>query len=126
VTSDFIDKIVAAAAADPSATIGDLASAIKDRIIGEPAIVESTEIDALAAVFGKPLESPASDATVESARELCGALLGSPQFLLQGIAGRGGERPKLTPVDAGFDTVCTKVAARVAGASCTDGHLVLP
>ncbi len=122
VTSDFIDAIVAAAAADPSATIGDLAAAIKDRIIGEPAIVEASEISA----FGRSLTSPASGATVMTARELCGALLGSPQFLLQGIAGRGGERPKLTPMEASFDTICAAVAARVAGASCTDGHLVVP
>lgn len=126
VTSDFITKIVAAAAADPSATIGDLASAIKDRIVGESAIVEANEISALAAVFGNSLEAPASGTTEGAARELCGALLGSPQFLLQGIAGRGGERPKLTPMDTSFDAICAEVAPRVPGASCTGGHLVVP
>ena len=60
------------------------------------------------------------------ARQLCGALLESPQFLLQGIAGRGGDRPKLTPMSAGYDAICTDVSGHVAGAACTGGKLTLP
>jgi hypothetical protein len=125
-TGDFIDRLVKAAAMTPGTTIGDVAAAIKDRIIGEAAIVDANEISALAAVFGMPLEAPASRVTPAAARQLCGALLGSPQFLLQGIAGRGGERPKLTPTDQSFDAICAVVAPRVAGASCSGGHLVVP
>jgi len=127
VSADFIDKLVGAAAADATATVGDVASAIKDRLIGEPAIVDNQEITALAATFGATLEMPASSVTVGEARELCGALLGSPQFLLQGIAGRGGDRVKLTPSEVGYDAVCGEVAPRVTGytIACAGGKLTL-
>lgn len=128
VSADFIDKLVAAAASDPAATVEDVAAAIKDRLIGEPAIVDGNEVAALEGMFGTALTMPASMASVSAARQLCGALLGSPQFLLQGIAGRGGERPRLTPTDAGYDAICADVAAKVVGrtVSCAGGTLTLP
>lgn len=127
VSTDFIDKIVAAGAADATATVGDVASAIKDRLIGESAIVDAAEMNAIGGLFGATIDMPASTVTVAAARQLCGALLGSPQFLLQGIAGRGGERPRLTPTDAGYDAVCADVAMHVAGrtVSCAGGKLTL-
>jgi hypothetical protein len=127
VTSDFIDKLVAAGAADPAATVGDVAAAIKDRIIGESKIVDTGEINAIAGLFGATIEMPASAVTASAARQFCGALLGSPQFLLQGIAGRGGERPKLTPTEVGYDAICADVAPHVAGhtVTCTGGRLTL-
>jgi hypothetical protein len=54
---------------------------------------------------------------------VCGALLETPQFLLQGIAARGGVAPKLSLV--GYDQVCMEVAAVVPGATCTGGKLAL-
>ncbi len=127
VQTDFIDKIVAAAAADSSATVGDIAAAIKDRIIGESAIVDATEKAAIAGLFGASIEMPASSVTVATARQFCGALLGTPQFLLQGIAGRGGERPKLTPAEVSYDAICAEVAPRVTGrtVSCAGGTLTV-
>jgi hypothetical protein len=125
VTSDFIDKIVAAAAADPSATVGDVVAAIKDRLIGEPGVFDGSESAALASIFGKALDQPAAGVTADQARVLCGALLESPQFLLQGIAGRGGDRPKLTPEGARYDAVCADVTTHVAGTACTNGKLTL-
>jgi hypothetical protein len=127
VSADFIDKLVAAAHADPSATVGDVASAIKDRIIGEPAIADTAEIDAIAGLLGAGLDMPARAVSAAAARQLCGALLGAPQFLLQGIAGRGGERPKLTPAEASYNAICTDVATKVAGrtVSCADGKLTV-
>jgi len=91
----------------------------------EPGIVDRNEATALATVFGKPLDQLATGITADQTRVLCGALLESPQFLLQGIAGRGGERPKLTPTTAGYDAVCTDVASHVAGVACTAGKLTL-
>ncbi|HUS33359.1 MAG TPA: hypothetical protein VMZ53_32880 [Kofleriaceae bacterium] len=125
VAADFIDNIIAATAADPSATVGDVVAAIKDRLIGEPGVFDGSEASALAAIFGKTLDQPAAGVTAEQARILCGSLLESPQFLLQGIAGRGGDRPKLTPAAASYDTVCTDVATHVAGVACTNGKLTL-
>ena len=123
VQSDFIDKIVAQAAADSTMTLRDLVSAIKDRIIGEPELLDSTENAALEATFGGKLDQPVTAAATAPARELCGALLESPQFLLQGIAGRGGE-PRLVPADASYETICAAVAPLVGGA-CTGGKLTL-
>jgi hypothetical protein len=114
VARDFIDRLVAAGAADPTALAGDVISALKDRLIGEPAIADGAERDALAAIVGA-LDAPAIGVTAAKLRQVCGALVQSPQFLLQGIAGRGGDRPKLTPADAGYDAVCADLAARGIG-----------
>jgi hypothetical protein len=123
VQTDFIDKIVTAASADPSMTLGDLVSAIKDRLIGEPQLLDATETAALEATFGGKLDQPVTAAAATPARELCGALLESPQFLLQGIAGRGGE-PRLVPADASYETICAAVAP-IVGGTCTGGKLAL-
>ncbi|HEY5924527.1 MAG TPA: hypothetical protein VIV11_22770 [Kofleriaceae bacterium] len=127
VASDFIDKLVAAGAADPAATVGDVVAAIKDRLIGETSLVDSAETGAIAGLFGATIDMPASKVTAAAARQLCGALLGSPQFLLQGMAGRGGERPKLTPAEAGYDAICAAVAPRVTGrtVTCSGGKLTV-
>lgn len=124
VTTDFIDKIVTAASSDPSMTLGDLVAAIKDRIIGEPQLLDGTEKAALVAMFGANLDQPVTSAAAGPARELCGALLESPQFLLQGIAGRGGES-RLTPTDASYDAICAALAPAVGG-TCTGGKLTIP
>ncbi len=114
VTQDFIDRLIAAGAADPTATGRDVVSALKDRLIGEPMIQDGAEQDALAAVLGA-LDGPATALTAANLRKVCGALLESPQFLLQGIAGKGGERPKLTPAAASYEAVCGDLAATGIG-----------
>ncbi|MDB4959280.1 MAG: hypothetical protein JWO36_6849 [Myxococcales bacterium] len=127
VTLDFIDKLVVAGAADPSATAADVVSALKDRLIGEPTLTDQPERDALAAFVGS-LDAPASGVQATAVRQVCGALLGTPQFLLQGIAGKGGDLPKLTPPDAGFDAICADLAARGAAGhsiTCSTGTLTL-
>jgi hypothetical protein len=125
VASDYIDKLVAAGAADTTATAADVVAALKDRLIGEPAIAAGVEHDALAAMVGT-LEGPASAVTAAQARQLCGALVSSPQFLMQGMAGRGGDRPKLTPPAEDYDTICADVSSHVPGAVCAMGKLTLP
>ncbi|HLL25402.1 MAG TPA: hypothetical protein VK427_24870 [Kofleriaceae bacterium] len=125
VTSDFIDRLVAAGAANPAATVGDVVAALKDRLVGEPVIdFVGSEGAALVATVG-PLDAPASTITVDSLRRVCGALLGSPQFTLQGIAGRGGEVPVLTPLSARYDVVCTALAKQGVGVRCTGETLEL-
>ena len=100
--------------------------ALKDRLIGEPAIVDDAERTAVAALLGGALDRPASALTEDKVRKLCGALLQSPQFLLQGMAGRGGTAPRLTPTAAGYDAVCAALAGRDIGltgqvVACTPG-----
>jgi hypothetical protein len=111
---DFIDRLAAAGAADSTATAADVVAALKDRLIGEPVIEEGAEAEALSAIVGA-LENPASGVTADMLRQVCGALVGSPQFLLQGIAGRGGDRPKLTPANADYGAVCADLAATGIG-----------
>jgi hypothetical protein len=122
VQSDFIDDLIAAAAMDPSATAQDVVLALKDRLIGDSSLVFDSEKTALAAVVG-PLDAPATAVTADAARQLCGALLETPQFLLQGIAGHGGTAPKLSLVT--YNKVCMDVAAAVPGATCTGGKVAL-
>lgn len=121
VGSDFIDDLVGRGAANPQTTVADVISALKDRLIGEPAIELGPETDALAAIVG-PLDASATAATADGVRRVCGALVVSPQFLLQGIAGRGGEPPILTPGNASYAAVCADVATRgIEGHTITCG-----
>ena len=129
VDDDFIDRLAVAGAADSAATARDLVSALKDRLIGEPIIEEGEEAAAISAIVGT-LESPAASVSAAKLREVCGSLVGSPQFLLQGIAGRGGERPKLTPANANYDAVCADLAATGIGVTgrvvtCGGGKVTL-
>jgi len=124
VTSDFIDKLWAAAAADSTTTAADLIAALKDRLVNEPAIDPGAETAALAGLVGT-LTGPATGVTSAKLRLVCSALVQSPQFLLTGIAGRGGDVPKLTPANAAYGAVCTDVASHVSGATCS-GKLALP
>ena len=129
VREDFIDRLATAAAADTSATARDAVTALKDRLIGEPKIEGGAEAAALAAIVGD-LAGPASGVSADALRRVCGALLGSPQFLLQGIAGRGGDRPRLTPATASFDAVCAGLATTGLGTpglvvTCSPGALAL-
>lgn len=119
---DFVDDLRAAATALPDAIALDLVSALKDRIVGEPDLIDDAERAAVAAVIGTDLDAPASSVNEAALRRLCGTLLASPQFLLQGVAGRGGSRPRLTPSDAGYAAVCQTVAERApAGWAVTCG-----
>ena len=111
---DFIDNLAAAAAQDPTSTVADAVIALKDRLVGEPFIADGAETDALVAIVG-PLDGPGGNANAGSLRRVCAALLGSPQFLLQGIAGKGGDVPKLTPPAASYDAVCGELAAKGIG-----------
>jgi hypothetical protein len=61
---------------------------------------------------------------------VCGALLEAPQFLLQGIAGRGGARPVLAPDTAGYAAICDALATGGIGVpgrgvTCGDRALAL-
>ncbi|MGE0867725.1 MAG: hypothetical protein AB7P03_04125 [Kofleriaceae bacterium] len=129
VTEDFIDRLVATAAAHPNASVEDVVEALKDRLIGEPSVADGAERTALATMLGD-LGNPASAVTSEALRTVCGAVVASPQFLLQGVAGRGGDRPLLTPVNVGYQAICGDLATNGIGISgrvvtCGDDTLTL-
>jgi hypothetical protein len=123
-TPDFVDTLITAGAGFTTTTAADLVAALKDRLIGEPTIDPGAETAALTAIVGD-LGAPASTITAPALRQVCAALVGTPQFMLAGIAGRGGTLPKLTPATAQYAAVCADVAAHVPGATCT-GKLALP
>jgi hypothetical protein len=108
---DFIDDLIAR---DPAATKEEVVVALKDRLIGEPLIVDDAERTALAALIG-PLDAAASTIDETKLRKLCGVLLQSPQFLMQGMAGQGGDVPRLTPATASYDAVCASLAGKDIG-----------
>jgi len=124
VNADFIDAVIGAAASG-DATVRDVVAAIKDRLIGEPTIAAGAETEALVALIGADLDAPATAVTAEAARGLGGALLGTPRFLLQGMAGGGGDLPALTPEPARYAAVCAALAARVPAVRCGEATLSL-
>jgi hypothetical protein len=128
VTQDFVDRLSMAAVGTPGSTARDMIAALKDRLVGEPAIDAGAEAAALTAIVGS-LDGPAAGVSIASLRRVCGALLGSPQFLMQGIAGKGGDRPKLTPPNAGYDATCVGLAAGIGTpglvVTCANGTLTL-
>ncbi len=105
--ADFIDELLAGAAAHPEAKVFDLVRALKDRIVSEP-VIQPGESSVLEALLG-PMEAPASNVDPDSFRHLCGVLLGSPQFTLSGLPGRDGEVPLLTPAGASTTAVCNRL-----------------
>lgn len=123
-SADFLDRLATVGATTTGATAADLIAALKDRLVGEPTIDDGAERAALEAMIGGPLEAPAAMIGAVKLRVVCGALVASPQYLLQGIAGRGGERPKLTPTDAGYAAACAELAAQGL-VTCGDDSLTL-
>lgn len=112
---DFLDRAVALGVATPGATAGDVVAVIKDRLVGEPVAAGPGEPEAIARVLGVALDAPAAQLDVAAARRLCGVLLASPQFLLAGVAARGGPAPALVLPGDGFDDACARIAAAGPG-----------
>jgi hypothetical protein len=126
---DVIDGLVATAAVPGKATVGDLVSVLKDRIMGEPAIESSAEKAMIEGFFGASLSSDANALVDLSAslRKVCGVMITSPQFLLLGVQPKDGAAvPKNTPQASSYQALCSKVAAlplsNKLSVTCTDGE----
>lgn len=102
-TSDYVDTLMANAAATPDATVRDVVDALSDRLLGEPPLDDSTpggqaQRQAVEAIFGASLDAPASSIAdlPGSTRKLCGVYLSTPQFLLSGFSSSAsGTKPRL-------------------------------
>jgi hypothetical protein len=95
--ADFVDAL-SSAASSAGASREDALLTLKDRLIGEPWLDDASERSALATVFGA-LDAPFTLADRDRLRGVCGALLTSPQFMLQGLVpsrGHADVRPPLT------------------------------
>jgi hypothetical protein len=116
---DFVDQLIERAQEEPSATLGDVVAALKDRLVGQARVSRDgspSELEAIEALFGAAIAAPASsvDALADKTRALCGVLLSSPLFLLSGIAPPdASEVPLLTPEEAGYAAICNGVVDRV-------------
>jgi hypothetical protein len=135
---DFVDRVVARAAATERAILGDVVAVLKDRLVGEARVSHEagdsglSELAAVEALLGAPLDTPVAElADLEDrSRALCGVLMSSPQFLMSGMAPPDSAYvPLLTAEEDGYQAVCEALAARGLGdrlvLSCTAGGLEL-
>lgn len=114
---DFISKIVARSTTVPGATVGDGIIALKDRLIGEPAVELTAEKPALEALIGAPLASVDLAGLDPKLRTVCGVLVSTPQLMLGGVAPRDTrDVPVLTPADVTYQGSCEALAGYLAGA----------
>jgi hypothetical protein len=126
---DVIDGLVERAKVPGAATVGELISVLKDRIMGETKITDAAEKTMIEGLFGASLASDANAAVDlgSSLRKVCGAMITTPQFLLLGVEPKdGSEVPSATPAASSYQTLCSKVAALPLSdklsVTCTDGQ----
>ena len=116
--ADAITRLIAVARATPSATVEDLALAVQDRVIQEPAWTDADHRAEAQDLLGLPLASLATahDAMTLAAalRRLAGALLMSPQFTLAGLPPPPWTRaPQLALPEATTRALCEEHAPRI-------------
>ena len=89
---DWITQLIDEAESNPEALMYDVASAVKDRMITEPAIADGAETDTLEALMGVSLSDTVADvgagSAEQAARRLAGMLTNTPQFMLAGVPSR--------------------------------------
>jgi hypothetical protein len=129
---DFVDELIERAKQRPDATVRDLVIALKDRLTGEAFLADAAEQEAIEAILGVKIDSPASTLTEQAAplRRVCGVLLASPQFLLLGTVPPDQLTiPALTPASTGYKALCEqlKTTGLPAGlqASCEGAGLTV-
>jgi hypothetical protein len=122
---DFVDRIVEKANVTPGATVGDGIVALKDRLVGEPWIEDSSEKPELEALVKTKLDDTSVASLEPALRAVCGVLVSTPMFMLGGIAPKDTRVvPELTPDDVSYSATCQAIAADLAGrydVTCGDG-----
>jgi hypothetical protein len=115
--ADFVDAIVAQAGATPGATVGAAIIALKDRLLGEPAIdaAEKTDLEAL---VGGSLDATDLTGLDQKLRAVCGVLVSTPAFMLGGIPPADTRVvPALTPPAISYAGTCGYVAQYVTASA---------
>lgn len=88
--ADWITQLVDTAEAQAGSDMWDIASAVKDRLITEPAISGPAEVTAIEVIMGVSLTdtvgSVGGAGAEQAARRFAGALINTPQFVLVGVA----------------------------------------
>jgi hypothetical protein len=126
---DYLDRLTSYAVAQPDTTLADVVRSLKDRLIGEP-FLRPEERPLLEALLESPLEGDFASLSVgkrQNLRKVCGVLLQTPQYLLQGLAPAkaptGTPEPLVLPDDAA-DNVCERLRAKPPAGwrvSCASG-----
>lgn len=106
---EWLELMLVAASKTEGATVGDIARAIKDRLITEPTLAGPAEVAAIEGVMGLSLDTPMKQvdtgALEAAARRFAGVLFSTPQFMLAGVPGRDQDPAALPPFAvAGTDT----------------------
>ncbi len=111
---DFISALIADAVRTPGVTLGDGVRALKDRLLGDPGI-DSAERSELEALLGMSFDTTDFTSAAAGLRRVCGALVASPGFLLDGIVppAQSVDVPRLTPAPASYGTSCALLSARL-------------
>jgi len=142
---DVLSRLVELAAADPNATVLDLAIAVEDRILqesalaGPPSPLRAQQRAAIEGLLGLPMDAPAAelsadpsdhDALVHALRRFAGALLTTPQFTLAGAPPRPTPPPRLVLPEATARALCEALAPAILDPSeltweCDEQGLVL-
>ena len=127
---DFINDLLDAAPAD--ATLGDVMSALQDRLLTDPDVTHPAVRLGMEIVLGAPLDTPlAGYGSAELAvRLVCGTILSSPQFVFDGDYGpdRAGITTRIIPTGTSSEELCEKLAGALAlpgGATCSGGHITV-
>jgi hypothetical protein len=129
---DFIVQLMAQAKGGGK-TLGDLLSALKDRLLNDPGLDGPGEKEVLEALLGTALASPADDPKSEERLRLaCGTFLATPQFMLMGWPGPdrvGQSALAITPPGSEFKTLCETLGSALFGddaVQCAESALNLP
>lgn len=127
-------EIIDAAEAESELTVGQLAEALRDRVVAEP-IADDTERELVVELLGLPWERPVIQVDPGELRaamlRYVRALLASPQFLLTGAFATPAETtaPSWQHPDASIRAACERWAPRMLGPegpwACDDDGLQL-
>lgn len=124
-SNDTIERLLAAAV-DRGATVGDLVTALKDRLLTDGTLDED-ESTLMEAVLGLPLdlsveEALETDTFEPSLRLVCGALMRTPDFLLELERPTTATRPNLSLDDDADCDRMQRLLTRVGHTvSCPEG-----
>jgi hypothetical protein len=128
--SDFATALVDAAL-DADATVGDLAVALKDRLLAEPELQGDVEQDVIEAIMGASLDEAVADlgsaAAIAAVRRYAGVLLNTPQFMLDGVTSPPQDPaadPLLVVPGTGTAELCYHFGTLVAQAASWSGRTV--
>jgi hypothetical protein len=128
--ADFATALVEAAL-DADATMGDLAAAIKDRLITEPELGSDAEREHIEAIMGASLDEAVADVgqgdAVTAVRRYAGVLLNTPQFMLDGIVSAPQDPaadPVVTVPGTSTGELCAYFQQLTSQAASWSGHTV--